>query len=116
MRFQILIYNNADAEAAIDGELAGEFRRTHDEIIAELTASGELVDTNELGIDDAVVVRADRADPTRVHSTDGPFSEAREWVGGYYTVECETRERAIAIAGRFVEARFSPVEVRRLIH
>jgi hypothetical protein len=51
-----------------------------------------------------------------VLAVDGPFCESKEWVGGYYVVDVTDIERAIEIAGRFVEARFSPVEVRRLVH
>ena len=54
--------------------------------------------------------------PKRVHTTDGPFIEAKEWVGGFYLVDCASIDRAVEIAGRFVEARYSPVEVRQLVH
>jgi hypothetical protein len=116
MRFEILIYNNAECEAAIEGELREEFEAAHQEVIRELRASGELIESNELATDDAVVVRSSPDAAHRIRTTDGPFSEAKEWVGGFYTVECADRDRAVAIAGRFVEARFSPVEVRRLVH
>jgi hypothetical protein len=116
MRFEILIYNNAECETAIEGALREEFGEAHQAVIAELRASGELIESNELATDDAVVVRADPDAPHRIRTTDGPFSEAKEWVGGFYTVDCADRERAVEIAGRFVEARFSPVEVRRLVH
>ena len=116
MRFEILIYNNPEFEAAIQGDLRDEFESAHQAIIRELRASGELIESNELAPDDAVVVRSDPDAPHRIRTTDGPFSEAKEWVGGFYTVDCTDRDRAVAIAGRFVEARFSPVEVRRLVH
>jgi hypothetical protein len=35
--------------------------------------------------------------------TDGPFTEAKEIVGGYALVETSTREEALAIANRFME-------------
>ena len=35
--------------------------------------------------------------------TDGPFTEAKEIVGGYAIVETRTREEALAIANRFME-------------
>ncbi len=116
MRYEILIYNNVECEAAITGELKEEFENAHGTIIRELTESGELIETNELSMEAAVVVRADRRTPHRVHTTDGPFIESKEWVGGFYLVECASLDRAVEIAGRFVEARFSPVEVRQLVH
>lgn len=35
--------------------------------------------------------------------TDGPFTEAKEIIGGYAIVETATREEAMAIAHRFME-------------
>jgi hypothetical protein len=116
MRYEILIYNNAECDEAINGELKDEFQDAHDTLIRELKASGELIETNELSMEAAVVVRADRHAPHRVHTTDGPFIESKEWVGGFYLVDCPNIDRAVEIAGRFVESRFSPVEVRQLVH
>jgi hypothetical protein len=121
MRFEILIYNNAEFDSAIEGPnvdtaIRAHWVQAHQELQTELAASGELVRSNELSQQTAVVVRAERTAPHRVHSTDGPFSEAKEWVGGFYVVDCDTIERAVEIAGRFVEARYSPVEVRQLVH
>jgi hypothetical protein len=121
MRFEILIYNNAEFAAAIEGPdadpaIVAEWARAHGDLQTELRESGELVDSNELSPDTAVVVRADRAEPHPVKTVDGPYSEAKEWVGGFYVVDCATVDRAVEIAGRFVEAQFSPVEVRQLVH
>jgi hypothetical protein len=121
MRFEILIYNNAEFDAAIkgpnpDAAVTADWQRAHQQLQTELGASGELVNSNELSQQTAVVVRSDRVAPHHVRSTDGPFSEVKEWVGGFYIVDCETVERAVEIAGRFVEARFSPIEVRELVH
>lgn len=45
---------------------------------------------------------------------DGPFSEAKELVGGFFLLECETKEQALAIAGECPAARWATVEVREL--
>jgi hypothetical protein len=110
MEYLILIYNNADTEAAITGHDREEFERAHQGVQAELTASGELVETQILDDRQARVVRTGDAPLV----TDGPYAELREWVGGYYRVDCADLDRATAIASRFVEARYSPVEVRRI--
>ena len=114
MRYQILIYNNPEAADAWEGEMAKEFDSAHAAVQAELLASGELIDSNELSTTQAKVVRLNPQDAATV--TDGPFAETKEWVGGYYTVECDSMERAVQIASRFLEGRFSPVEVRQLVH
>jgi hypothetical protein len=114
MHYQILIYNNPEFDAAFNGDLKDEVERTHAAVIGELKESGELIETNELSTEAAVVVRTDADAPHRVHTTDGPFVESKEWVGGFYLVDCANIDRAVEIAGRFVEARYSPVEVRKV--
>ena len=45
---------------------------------------------------------------------DGPFAEAKEMVGGFFLVDCATREEAIAIAAQCPAAGWCTVEVRAL--
>lgn len=66
---------------------------------SDLSASGELVDSQGLaGPQQAKIVRADGDGPPAV--TDGPFPEAKEFLAGYWIVDCERPERAIEIAAR----------------
>jgi hypothetical protein len=48
----------------------------------------------------------------RTAVTDGPFAETREQIGGYFIVEVQNLEEAIAIAKRIPGARIGTVEVR----
>jgi hypothetical protein len=43
---------------------------------------------------------------------DGPFAEAKEMVGGFFLLNCRTREEALAIAQRCPAAEWATVEVR----
>ncbi len=43
---------------------------------------------------------------------DGPFSEAKEMVGGFFLLDCASREQAIAIASECPAAEWATVEVR----
>lgn len=45
---------------------------------------------------------------------DGPFVETKEMVGGFFLLECESREQAVAIAAECPAAEWSTVEVREL--
>jgi hypothetical protein len=45
---------------------------------------------------------------------DGPFSEAKEMIGGIFMLTCDTREQAIAIAAECPAAQWATVEVREL--
>lgn len=48
----------------------------------------------------------------RAQVLDGPFAEAKEMVGGFYLLDCATREEALAIAARCPAAEWATVEVR----
>ena len=50
----------------------------------------------------------------RPHVLDGPFAEAKEMIGGFFMVDCNTRDEAIAIAAECPAARWCTVEVRAL--
>jgi hypothetical protein len=65
----------------------------------DLTASGELAGAEGLaGPGEARVVRAtDKGTPA---VTDGPFPESKEFLGGYWIVDCVSAERAYEIAAR----------------
>lgn len=45
---------------------------------------------------------------------DGPFAEAKEMVGGFFLLNCKTREEAISIAAQCPAAEWCTVEVREL--
>ena len=47
--------------------------------------------------------------------TDGPFAETKEQLGGYYLVEADDANEAIAIAGKIPWARHGSIEVRPIL-
>ena len=87
----------------------------------ELTESGELVNAQGLnGPEEARVVRAGRTGAPEV--TDGPFAEAKEFLAGFWIVDCESRDHAYAIAARASAAPGKggapmniPIEVREVM-
>jgi hypothetical protein len=113
MRYMILIHSNAAAETVWADGGAVVLDATHRAVIAELTASGELVDSNELDTQEVIVIGHHGAEPV---ATRGPFTEGTEWIGGYYIVDVADRERAVEIASRFAENAYSPIKIRRLMH
>ena len=50
----------------------------------------------------------------RARIVDGPFAEAKEMVGGFYLLDVDTREEAVALAQRCPAAEWATVEVRAL--
>lgn len=92
-----------------------EGRAVYDRMLqsaAALKARGVLRAAESLRTDDDAVrvrIRNGRRDVL-----DGPFSEAKEMVGGYFLVDCATRDEALAIAAELPAAEWATVEVREL--
>jgi hypothetical protein len=79
---------------------------------AEMEAADAFVFSARLsGADEAKVVRRG---PGRPKSTDGPFAETKEHLGGFYLIEAPTIDAAIEWASRVSEAISEPIEVRPL--
>ena len=77
---------------------------------AEMEASGTFVFGGALhGPDAATVVRAGGGD---VVMTDGPFVEAKEHIAGFYIINADDLDAALAWAGKVVDAINQPIEVR----
>jgi hypothetical protein len=49
------------------------------------------------------------------HVTDGPFAETKEQLGGYFLIDVENLDEAIAIAARIPGARRGTAEIRPLL-
>jgi hypothetical protein len=113
VKYLLLIYQNHSAFEALTQDELDEVFRDVDELMAELTASGEFVDGQGLA-------HPSNAKSVRVRDgvlavTDGPFIEAKEQLAGFTIVECETPERAVEIAARWPDARYWGLEVRPLM-
>ena len=111
MKYMILIYGNMENWKAMSADSFKVLMAAHDALQDELKASGEFVDTNELPLDNAKIVRS-KGGVAEV--TDGPFVEIKEIVAGYYIVDCESMDRATQIAGKLAEAEYGLVEVRQM--
>jgi hypothetical protein len=48
------------------------------------------------------------------HVLDGPFAEAKEMIGGFFLLNCDTRQEAVAIAAECPAAAWCTVEVREV--
>lgn len=79
---------------------------------AELEARGLLTLSQSLKSDAAGARIVKHAGSFTIR--DGPFAEAREMIGGFFLLTCETREQAIAIAQACPAAEWATVEVREL--
>ncbi|MDP9476726.1 MAG: YciI family protein [Actinomycetota bacterium] len=113
MKYMLLIYDNPDTREAFFGRTGDELMGEVDALMSELAKSGELVGAQALADpSNAKTVRVRDGVPA---VTDGPFAEAKEHMGGYLIVDCESVERATEIAARWPNARFCAMEVRPIM-
>jgi len=76
----------------------------------ELESSGVVVSHDVLSsVTNATTVRI-RDDKTL--TTDGPFAETHEQLGGYYLIECKDLDEAISWAAKIPTAKYGSIEVR----
>src|SRR5438876_12255179 len=110
MQYALLIYDDEKAWANMSEEERNALYGEYFAFTNELRGSGAYVDGNPLQpTSDATTVRVREGDQV---VTDGPFAETKEQLGGYYIVESESVDEAIAWAAKIPGARLGSIEVR----
>lgn len=116
MKYMLLIYGNEENWTSIAPEEFRELVRRTDALNQELLASGELVGAYGVAEQlNAKVVRVRDVDAA-VTVTDGPFAEAKEYLGSFTIVDVESLDRALEIAAANPAAGLVGVEVRAIMH
>ena len=113
-QYMLLIYEDPSTGPAPDSPQAREeFAEygtfTEDIVKRGLMKSGAPLDTT----DTATTVRVDGSGEAVL--SDGPFAETKEWLAGYYMLDCPDLDTATAQAARIPAARHGSVEVRPLM-
>jgi len=107
MQYMLLIYGDESAEGGGDDQ---DVLRRYAAFTQEIRDNGKLVTADRLKpTSDATTVRI-RNGETLV--TDGPFAETKEQLGGYYVVDCENIDEALAYAAKIPAAEVGSIEVR----
>jgi len=76
-----------------------------------LKKQGLLLATESLAGQDQGAARIQVRDG-RAQTLDGPFAEAKEMVGGFFLLDCASRDQALALARQCPAAEWATVEVR----
>lgn len=106
MRFLFLIHGDSEAEAALS---ANDRRAIVDQHIAY---AGMLRERGAYVLGDALTGEGAVVRPgEKPLVTDGPFAETKEAVGGFYVVECASRDEALELAARVPQSPGVAVEV-----
>lgn len=110
MKFMLLVYNDDTLLNALPADRADSMMRDCLSHADELHREGSLLDSQML--EDAHTAKSVRIRNGRLTATDGPFSEAKEVLGGFNLIEADSMEEAVRIAGEFPWARTGCIEVR----
>lgn len=110
MKYLLMIYMNPTLFEALSEAERNEIFGGHDEFQKPLRDSGELIGFAALGDPSASITVRVRGD--EVSATDGPYVEAKEFLAGYYALECETRERVVELAAQIPDAKLTAIEIR----
>lgn len=115
MKFLLIMnINPAIMEQLTEAERQ-EIMDGHGEFMKKIRESGEMISTEALADPaQSSVVRVRDGVPV---VTDGPYLEAKEFLGGYYLVDVASRDRALELAAMIPDARFNGlgIEVRQVI-
>jgi len=103
VKYLMLIYGNEQVWNSVDAEQFGRLVAEVDAFNADLRESGELVDSQGL-VPRPRSVRVVGEAPV---VTDGPYLEAKEYVGSYFVVDVDSEQRALEIARSYPALRYS---------
>lgn len=115
MKFLLIMHMNPAVWGALTEEERQAVMGGHGAFIETIKKSGEMISTAALADPAESAVVGTRGGVPAV--TDGPYLEAKEFLGGYYLVECESRARALELAGLIPDSKVEGlgIEVRQVI-
>jgi hypothetical protein len=110
VKYLCLAYEQEGALDALSRDEWSALRQQTLEYVDELRRTGRLITRHALqSVQAATTVRVRQG---RVTTTDGPFAETKETLGGFFLVEAADLDEAIRIAARWPSARIGSIEVR----
>jgi hypothetical protein len=115
MKFLLIMHMNPDVWNALTEDERNEVGNGHGGFMETIKKSGEMITTQALADPSQSSVVRVRGGRTVV--TDGPYLEAKEHLGGFYLIDCESRERALELAAMIPDAKVEGlgIEVRQIM-
>ena len=114
MQYLLLIYDPESAWQSMPAAERDEMSNRYMQFTQEIKASGHFIAGNALKpTHTATTVRVRDG---KTATTDGPFAETREQLGGFYLVEAKDLDEATKLAARIPSAGFGSIEVRPIMH
>jgi hypothetical protein len=115
MRYMLLIYGDPGQWANVSPDESGQIMGEYFTFTQGIVDSKEMVSGDPLqGVETATTVTVKGGDTV---TTDGPFAETKEVLGGYYIVDVADLDRAIELAAQLPGAKrgFDKIEVRPIM-
>lgn len=110
MKYMLLIFaDESRYESMSEAEQNAHFAE-YMTLVEELKGTGKYLSGEPL--EPVATASTVRVVDGRSEVTDGPYAETREQLGGYFLVEAESLDEAIAMAARIPDARGGAIEVR----
>ena len=110
MQYMLLIYGDESSWDSRSDQERGQIFQAYGAFTEELRQSGSMVAGDALQpTQTATTVRVQDGETL---TTDGPFAETKEQLGGYYLIEADSLDEAIEWAAKVPGARHGSVEVR----
>ena len=116
MKYLLSMCMNPDVWEGLSDATKDEVMTGHGEFIRRIRESGDLISTQALEQPArSAVVRVKDGMPA---VTDGPFIESKEFLAGFYLVECASQERAYELAAMIPDAAIEglAIEVRPVVY
>ena len=114
MKYLLLIHLNPTNFEALSEEERQAVFSAHDEFQVLTKESGEYV--GSVALADPSNTKTVRVRDGVAAVTDGPYVEAKEFLAGYYVVDCDRVERANELAALIPDARYTAIEVRPIMN
>lgn len=114
MKYMMLIYGNEEIWSSFPEDEFAQLVAETDALQQRLRESGEFI--GAYGVADQVLAKTVRVTDGTPTVSDGPYIEAKEYLGSFDIVDCDSLERALEIAAMMPSARYVPIEVRPLTH
>ena len=110
MKYLLVITLNSEVWNSLSEEEHNAVFAAHETFQTEIVRPGELL--SSVGLADPSHSKTVRVRDDVPVVTDGPYIESKEFLAGYYLVECDSLERATELAAAIPDARITGIEVR----
>jgi len=110
MKYLCLVYQEEKGEASVPRDQIEQAKKDYWAFAEDIKKSGHYIVSHGLQHTDAATTV--RVRNGKLSTTDGPFAETKEQLGGFFLIEAKDLNDAIQIASRWPSARFGSIEVR----